>query len=143
MSNSLTVFDVNLIILLIILMLFKSIYNLYILHISSKDDKNNIREILRGDNEFLGYNIISFLTILTYLFSSIYFILYHKVRTLLFGLFVVYMLWRVIGYSATVFGVDMPFFDRSEENEFINQNMMVTSIITILFTIYLIRIIYG
>jgi hypothetical protein len=143
MSKSLTNFDVNLIIILIILMLFKSIYNLYILHIYSKDHKNNIREILRGDNEFLGYKIVSFLTIVAYLFSSIYFILYHKVRTLLFGLFVVYMLWRVIGYSATVLRADMPFFDRSEENEFIYKNMMVTSIITILFTIYLIRIIYG
>ena len=143
MSKSLTDFDVKLIIILIILMLFKSVYNLYILHIYSKDNKNNIREILRGDNEFLGYKIISFLTILTYLFSSIYFILYHKVRTLLFGVFVVYMLWRVLGYSTTVLNFDMPFFDRSEESEFINQNMMVTSIITILFTIYLIRIIYG
>jgi len=143
MSKSLTDFDVNLIIVLIILMLYKSIYNIYILHIYSKEHKNNIREILTGENEFLGYKIASFLVIVAYLFSSIYFILYNKVRTLLFGLFVAYMLWRVLGYSGTTLGVDMPFLDRSDEDVFIYRNMLVVSILTILFTIYLIRIIYG
>jgi hypothetical protein len=143
MSKALTDFDVNLLLVLIILMLYKSIYNIYILHIYSKEHKNSIREILTSDNEFLGYKIATFFIIVTYLFSSIYFILYNKVKTLLFGLFVAYMLWRVLGYSVTVLGVDIFFLDRSDEDVFIYRNILVVSILTILFTMYLIRIIYG
>ena len=58
MNRNLTNFDVKIIILLIILMLLKSIYNLY---------------IFISPNEYPIFNLVSFLTAITYLFASIYF----------------------------------------------------------------------
>lgn len=125
-------------------MLVKSVYNLYILYILNTDGKpDNIRDVLRSNNNYLGFQIISFITAMTYLLTSVYFISYNKVRGYIFGLFIIYMLWRALGYFTTMIAGDIPYLTEIQEKRYTNENMFVVSLITIMFTIYLIKLILG
>ena len=142
MKQHLTDFDVKIIILLIIFMLIKSIYNIYIFSNREVSNLSVEREIYLYYQKYPIFNIVSLLTALLYLFSAIYFYMTNKIKTVLFGTFCLYMLWRAIGYFATITRIDMPGLSTSAENLFIYYNIEVTSVITILFSLYLIKLIF-
>ena len=141
MNQSLTTFDIKLIILLIIFMLIKSVYNLYVFNEYNLHAEET-RNLFIFYKKYPFFNIISLLTALLYLFSSIYFYMANKIKTTLFGLFCLYMLWRSVGYFATVFGTHIPGLSTIEQNIYTYYNIEVTSIITILFTVYLIKVLF-
>jgi hypothetical protein len=142
MKQNLNDFDIKIIIALIIFMLIKSIYNIYILNNYEVDNLTQDRDIYLFYKKYPSFNIISLLTALLYLFSATYFYITDKIKSKLFAAFCIYMVWRAIGYFGTISRVDMPGLDLAAENLYVYYNLEVTSIITMLFTLYLIRLIF-
>lgn len=142
MKQILNDFDIKIIIMLIIFMLTKSIYNIYILNNYEVNNLSQDRDIYVLYKKYPSFNIISLLTALLYLFSATYFYMADKIKSKLFAVFCIYMVWRAIGYFGTIARVDMPGLDLRSENLFVYYNLQIVSIITILFSLYLIRLIF-
>lgn len=142
MKQNLNEFDIKIIIALIIFMLIKSIYNIYVLNNYEVINSTQDRNIYLLYKKYPIFNIISLLTALLYLFSSTYFYMADKIKSKLFGAFCIYMAWRAIGYFGTIARIDMPGLDLEAENSYVYYNLEITSIITILFSLYLIRLIF-
>jgi hypothetical protein len=53
------------------------------------------------------------------------------------------MIWRALGYFATMIGGDIPYLTEIQEKRYTDENMFLVSLITIMFTIYLIKLILG
>ncbi len=140
MKQVLNSFDVKLIIVIIFFMLLKGIFNIYYLFTYG----TNIEE----KDLFINYekNSIFYLTNLitgfVFLFSSIYFFMNNKIKTVLFGLFCLYMIARVFGIFLTLTNADLPILNVAQESKFIYYNMTIASILTIFFTLYLLRLIF-
>ena len=142
MNKFLTDLDIWIIILIIVLTLLKSIYNMYFLLSHENYNSTEERDIYIYYKKYPLFNIISLLTGLTYLFASIYFFMADKIKTPLFGAICLYMMWRSIGYFATVINVDMPGLSVSQENVYVYYNIQITSIIAILMSIYLLKLVF-
>jgi hypothetical protein len=105
-------------------------------------DSTEIKNLFIHYENYPLFSIVSLLTALIYLFASIYFFMANKIKTLLFGLFCVYMFWRSIAFFAVVVNTNIPGLSEKGENLYTYYNIEVISIITILFALYLIKILF-
>jgi len=122
-------------------MLTRSIYNLYIFS-SYNLTPTEIKNLFINYEKYPMFNIISLLTALIYLFASVYFNMANKIKTVLFGILSIYMLWRSIGYFAIIADTHIPGLSEKGENLYTYYNVELTSIITILFAVYLIKVLF-
>lgn len=145
MNHSLNNLDLSIIILLIVLMLSKSIYNLYVINNFSKRELRKIRDIVAHNdhNELLPvFSAFNLLTAVIFFASSIYFFVENKIKTKLFGFFCLYMFSRAIGYFSVLLKIRIPGLTKAEEDLYIYENIRLVSIITIGFSLYLISYIF-
>ena len=142
MNKSLTDLDIWIIILIIVLTLLKNIYNMYFILNHENYNSTKERDIYIYYKKHPLFNIISLLTALIYLFASVYFFMANKIKTTLFGAICLYMIWRSIGYFSTIINVDMPGLSVEQENIYVYYNIQITSIIAILMSIYLLKLVF-
>ena len=138
MGQRLTNFDIKIIILLIFLMLFKNIYNIFTIQSNIGDDYSDIEKLFGDKHGYSVYNIINIITATIFLSSSIYFLISNKIQNLLFAAFCLFMFWR--GSVFFIFNF-VPGFTDFVGDKVIYYNMQIISILTIFFTIYLIKLI--
>ena len=140
MKQVLNSFDVKLIIVIIFFMLLKASFNIYFLF--TYGTNINEKDLFINYEKYPMFFITNLITGFLFLFSSIYFLMNNKIKTVLFGLFCLYMISRGVGVFVTLTNTDIPILNTIQESKFIYYNITIVSILTIFFTLYLIRLIF-
>ena len=146
MKQTFTDNEVKLLIIIVILSLLRGAYNIYILHVT-KDEKlekivGTIRGISDKVNDFSFFSIVQFLISVLYLFSSVYFFVKGKIKTLLFALVCLFMFIRSSGYFMIRFIDDISFLPNHVEPHIIYNLFQLSNILMLGASAYFMKVIF-
>jgi len=146
MKQTFTDNEVKLLIVIVILSLLRGGYNMYILHVTKheKIEKivSSIRNISDKVRDYSFFSVVQFLISVLYIFSSVYFFVNGKIKTLLFALVCLFMLTRGIGYFIVGFISDIPFIPNDIEPHVIYNLFQWTNILMLTASAYFIKVIF-
>ncbi len=146
MKQTFTDNEVKLLIVIVILSLLRGAYNIYILHVT-KDKEiehiiSSVKEISDKVRDYSFFSIVQLLISILYLFSSVYFFVNGKIKTLLFGLVCLFMFTRSIGYFMVRFLGGIPFLPDKTEPHVIYNLFQWTNILMLSASAYFMKIIF-
>jgi hypothetical protein len=146
MKQTFTDNEIKLLIVIVILSLIRGAYNIYILHVT-KDEKlekivGTIRGISDKVSDYSFFSIVQFLISVLYLFSSVYFFVNGKIKTLLFSLVCLFMFTRAIGFFMIRFIDDLPFLPNNMEPHIVYNFFQWSNILMLGASAYFIKVIF-
>ena len=146
MKQTFTDNEIRLLILIVILSLLRGAYNIYILHVTKNEKIEKIVGTIKGISDkvsdFSFFSMVQFLISVLYLFSSVYFFVNGKIKTLLFALVCLFMFTRSIAYFIVRYLGDIPFIPNDLEPNIIYTLFQWTNILMLTASAYFMKVIF-
>lgn len=141
MKSRLTQTDVKIMMALVLIMLLKSVYQLYFFE-TNRIRKRDIRQLFKWD-KYPVFHTINWVSSVAFISSATYFALNGKIQSPLFAILCLYMVWRSVSFFAAVQNIHIPFIyaDEYAYAKFTYYNIRITSLITFLFMAYLLKLV--
>jgi hypothetical protein len=146
MKQTFTDNEVKFLIVLVILSLLRGGYNMYRLYTVKDETRekiiSSIKSIHDKVNDYSFFSIVQFIISVLYLFSSVYFFVNGKIKTLLFGLVCFFMFIRATIYFMVRFLGGIPLIPDTNEADIIYNLFIFINVLMLSASAYFIKVIF-